>query len=70
MIMDSSLVVRLARASQGSNLTGDLGVSNPNMLLCNLHVSVVHHVITSVMIYHRRASLSEQHTHLLICHCI
>ena len=26
--------------------------------------------ITSVMIYHRGASLSEQHTDLLICHCI
>ena len=24
---------------------------------------------TSVMIYHRRASLSKQHTDLLICHC-
>ena len=24
---------------------------------------------TSVMIYHRRASLSEQHIDLLICHC-
>ena len=26
-------------------------------------------LITSVMIYHRGASLSEQHTDLLICHC-
>ena len=26
-------------------------------------------IITSVMIYHRGASLSEQHTDLLICHC-
>ena len=25
--------------------------------------------LTSVMIYHRGASLSEQHTDLLICHC-
>ena len=25
--------------------------------------------ITSVMIYHRGASLSEEHTDLLICHC-
>ena len=25
--------------------------------------------ITSVMIYHRGASLSKQHTYLLICHC-
>ena len=25
--------------------------------------------VTSVMIYHRGASLSEQHTDLLICHC-
>ena len=24
---------------------------------------------TSVMIYHRGVSLSEQHTDLLICHC-
>ena len=27
------------------------------------------HISTSVMIYHRGASLSEQHTDLLICHC-
>ena len=26
-------------------------------------------LFTSVMIYHRGASLSEQHTDLLICHC-
>ena len=26
-------------------------------------------ILTSVMIYHRRASLTEQHTYLLICHC-
>ena len=26
-------------------------------------------VVTSVMIYHRGASLSVQHTDLLICHC-
>ena len=25
--------------------------------------------LTSVMIYHRGASLNEQHTDLLICHC-
>jgi len=25
--------------------------------------------VTSMMIYHRGASLSEQHTDLLICHC-
>ena len=29
----------------------------------------VHWDLTSVMIYHRGASLSEQHTDLLICHC-
>ena len=29
----------------------------------------VENEITSVMIYHRGASLSEQHTDLLICHC-
>ena len=28
-----------------------------------------YNLLTSVMIYHRGASLSEQHTDLLICHC-
>ena len=39
------------------------------MLSYTVQISCMHYLTTSVMIYHRRASLSKQHTDLLICHC-
>ena len=36
----------------------------------HMYCELMAYYYTSVMIYHRGASLSEQHTDLLICHCI